>query len=146
MATGEAISNRIMFKQFLQAGAMQFCQIDSCRVGGVNELIAIMLLAAKFNVPVCPHAGGVGLCNYIQHLSAFNYIAIAPTLENVVLEYSDHLHEHFVDRLRVEDARYRLPTMPGYSITMKEESLTPSSFRPERSGKIASSSSQAQSS
>lgn len=123
VATGEAISNRIMFKQFLQAGGMQFCQIDSCRVGGVNELIAIMLLAAKFKVPVCPHAGGVGLCNYIQHLSAFNYIAIAPTLENVVLEYSDHLHEHFIDRLRVEQARYRLPTMPGYSITMHEESL-----------------------
>ena len=123
VATGEAISNRIMFKQFLQAGAMQFCQIDSCRVGGVNELIAIMLLAAKFKVPVCPHAGGVGLCNYIQHLSALNYIAIAPTLENVVLEYSDHLHEHFIDRLRMEDARYRLPTMPGYSITMKDSSL-----------------------
>lgn len=123
VATGEAVSNRIMFKQFLQAGAMQFCQIDSCRVGGVNELLAIMMLAAKFKVPVCPHAGGVGLCNYIQHLSAINYIAIAPTLENVVLEYSDHLHEHFVDRLRVENARYRLPTMPGYSITMHEESL-----------------------
>lgn len=128
VATGEAISNRIMFKQFLQAGAMQFCQIDSCRVGGVNELIAIMLLAAKFGVPVCPHAGGVGLCNYIQHLSALNYIAIAPTLENVVLEYSDHLHEHFVDRLRVENARYRLPTMPGYSITMKDESLRDHEF------------------
>ena len=123
VATGECVSNRIMFKQFLQTGAMQFCQIDSCRVGGVNELLAIMLLAKKFDVPVCPHAGGVGLCNYVQHLSAFNYIAIAPSLENVVLEFSDHLHEHFVDRLRVENARYRLPSVPGYSITMKSDSL-----------------------
>lgn len=123
VATGECLANRIMFKQFLQAGAMQFCQIDSCRVGGVNELLAIMLLAAKFGVPVCPHAGGVGLCNYVQHLSAFNYIAVSPSLENVVVEFSDHLHEHFVDRLRVENARYRLPSMPGYSITMTEQSL-----------------------
>jgi len=123
VATGEHIQNRIMFKQFLAAGAMQFCQIDSCRVGGVNELLAIMLLARKFDVPVCPHAGGVGLCNYVQHLSALNYIAIAPSLDKVMLEFSDHLHEHFVDRLRVENARYRLPTMPGYSITMKHESL-----------------------
>lgn len=128
VATGECISNRIMFKQFLQSGAMQFCQIDSCRVGGVNELLAIMLLAKKFNVPVCPHAGGVGLCNYVQHLSAFNYIGIAPSLDRVVLEFSDHLHEHFVDQLRVEDARYRLPTMAGYSITMRPQSLTDYEF------------------
>lgn len=128
VATGEAISNRVMFKQFMQAGGMQFCQIDSCRVGGVNELLAIMLLAAKFGIPVCPHAGGVGLCNYIQHLSAINYIAISPSLEDVVLEYSDHLHEHFVDRLRVEDARYRLPTLPGYSITMHADSLADHEF------------------
>ncbi|MBI82081.1 MAG: fuconate dehydratase [Planctomycetaceae bacterium] len=128
VATGECVSNRIMFKQFLQTGAMQFCQIDSCRVGGVNELLAIMLLAKKFDVPVCPHAGGVGLCNYVQHLSAFNYIAIAPSLENVVLEFSDHLHEHFVDRLRVENARYRLPDRPGYSITMKSDSLATYEF------------------
>ncbi len=128
VATGEAVSNRVMFKQFMQAGAMQFCQIDSCRVGGVNELLAIMLLAAKFKIPVCPHAGGVGLCNYIQHLSAFNYIAIAPTLDNVVLEFSDHLHEHFVDELRVQNARYRLPTMPGYSITMKSASIRDHEF------------------
>ena len=124
VATGECISNRVMFKQFMQAEAMHFCQIDSCRVGGVNELLSIMLLAAKFGVPVCPHAGGVGLCNYVQHLSAFNYIGIAPSLENVVIEFSDHLHEHFIDRLRVENARYRLPTLPGYSITMQPDSLT----------------------
>ncbi|MCA9178723.1 MAG: fuconate dehydratase [Planctomycetales bacterium] len=128
VATGECLSNRIMFKQFLQAGAMQFCQIDSCRVGGVNELLAIMLMAAKFGVPVCPHAGGVGLCNYVQHLSAFNYIAISPSLENVVVEFSDHLHEHFVDRLRVERSRYRLPTLPGYSITMHDASLQDHEF------------------
>ncbi len=128
VATGEAISNRVMFKQFMQAGGMQYCQIDSCRVGGVNELLAIMLLAAKFNIPVCPHAGGVGLCNYVQHLSAFNYIAVSSSLDNVVLEYSDHLHEHFVDRLRVENGRYRLPTMPGYSITMKPQSLRDHEF------------------
>jgi L-fuconate dehydratase len=128
VATGECISNRIMFKQFLRAGAMQFCQIDSCRVGGVNELLAIMLLAKKFDVPVCPHAGGVGLCNYVQHLSAFNYIAVSPSLDNVVLEYSDHLHEHFVDRLCVERARYRLPRAPGYSITMKPASLADYEF------------------
>ena len=112
-----------MFKQLLQSGGMQFCQIDSCRVGSINELLAIMLLARKFEVPVCPHAGGVGLCNYVQHLSAVNYIAISPSLENVVIEFSDHLHEHFVDELRVEQARYRLPALPGYSITMKSESI-----------------------
>ena len=123
VATGEAISNRIMFKQLLQSGGMQFCQIDSCRVGSINELLAIMLLARKFEVPVCPHAGGVGLCNYVQHLSAVNYIAISPSLENVVIEFSDHLHEHFVDELRVEQARYRLPKLPGYSITVKSESI-----------------------
>ena len=123
VACGECVSNRIMFKQFLMAGGMQFCQIDSCRVGGVNELLAIMLLAQKFRVPVCPHAGGVGLCNYVQHLAAINYLVISPSLENVVLEFSDHLHEHFVDRLVIKDARYRLPTMPGYSITMHADSL-----------------------
>jgi L-fuconate dehydratase len=123
VASGECVSNRIMFKQFLASGAMQFCQIDSCRVGGVNELLAIMLLAAKFKVPVCPHAGGVGLCNYVQHLSTINYLVISPSLENVVLEYSDHLHDHFVDRLRLENARYQLPTMAGYSITMHQESI-----------------------
>jgi L-fuconate dehydratase len=123
VATGEHIHNRVMFKQFMQAGAMNFCQIDSCRVGSINELLAIMLMAAKFEIPVCPHAGGVGLCNYVQHLAAINYIAIAPSLDGVVVEYSDHLHEHFVDQVRVENARYRLPVMPGYSITMKSKSL-----------------------
>ncbi len=123
VATGEVVQNRIMFKQFMQAGAMNFCQIDSCRLGGVNEVLAVLLLAAKFGIPVCPHAGGVGLCNYVQHLAAFNYIAVAPSLENVVLEYSDHLHEHFNDQVVIKNSRYQLPTLPGYSITMKPESL-----------------------
>jgi len=128
VATGEHCHNRVMFKQFLQAGAMSFCQIDACRLGGVNEALAVLLLAAKFKVPVCPHAGGVGLCNYVQHLSAINTIAIAPSLENVVLEYSDHLHKHFFDRVVIQNGRYRLPTMPGYSITMKPESLAEFEF------------------
>lgn len=128
VATGEVVQNRIMFKQFMQAGAMNFCQIDSCRLGGVNEVLAVLLLAAKFGIPVCPHAGGVGLCNYVQHLAAFNYIAVAPSLENVVLEYSDHLHEHFNDQVVIKNSRYQLPTLPGYSITMKPESLDVNEF------------------
>ncbi|MDP6152025.1 MAG: enolase C-terminal domain-like protein [Phycisphaeraceae bacterium] len=123
VACGEAISNRVLFKQFMQAGAMQFCQIDSCRLAGVNENLAVMLMAAKFGIPVCPHAGGIGLGNYVQHLSAINYIAIAPSLDKVVIEYSDHLNEHFVEPLQFEGARYRLPTGAGYSIKMKPKSL-----------------------
>ena len=88
--------NRVMFKQFLQAEAIGFCQIDSCRLGGVNEVLAVLLLAAKFGVPVCPHAGGVGLCEYVQHLAIFDYIAVSGSLEDRVVEYVDHLHEHFV--------------------------------------------------
>ena len=123
VATGEHCHNRIMFKQFLQAGAMQFCQIDSCRLGGVNEVLAVLLLAAKFGVPVCPHAGGVGLCEYVQHLAIVDYVAISGSLANRRLEFVDHLHEHFVDPVEVKDGRYRAPLVPGYSITMKSESL-----------------------
>jgi len=123
VATGEHCHNRIMFKQFLQAGAMQFCQIDSCRLGGVNEVLAVLLLAAKFQVPVCPHAGGVGLCEYVQHLSIVDFIAISGSLENRRLEFVDHLHEHFVDPVRLCKGRYQAPMVPGYSITMKAESL-----------------------
>ena len=123
VATGEAVSNRVMFKQFLQSGGISFCQIDSCRLGGVNENLAVLLLAARYGVPVCPHAGGVGLPNHVQHLSAFNYIAVSPSLENVLIEYSDHLHEHFVNPVKVKKARYRLPTQPGYGVMMKPESL-----------------------
>ena len=123
IATGEHVQNRIVFKQLMQAGAIDVCQIDSCRVAGVNENLAIMLLAAKFNVPVCPHAGGVGLCEYVQHLSAFDYIGISGTMENRVIEFVDHLHEHFVDPVRIRRGRYLLPTMPGYSIEIRESSL-----------------------
>ncbi len=123
VATGEQCQNRIIFKQLLQAGAIQFCQIDSCRLGGVNEVLAVLLMAAKFGVPVCPHAGGVGLCEYVQHLSLFDYICVSASLENRVLEYVDHLHEHFLDPVTIKDGRYMPPSVPGYSITMRAESL-----------------------
>jgi L-fuconate dehydratase len=123
VATGEACANRVIFKQLLQLGALGFCQVDSCRVAGVNEVLSILLMAAKFGVPVCPHAGGVGLCEYVQHLAIFDYIAVGASLENRVCEYVDHLHEHFVEPVRIRNARYLAPTAPGYSITMKPESL-----------------------
>jgi L-fuconate dehydratase len=123
VATGEHCQNRVMFKQFLQAGGMGVCQIDACRLGGVNEVIAVLLLAAKFGVPVCPHAGGVGLCELVQHLAAFDYVAVGGSLEGRVVEYVDHLHEHFVDPCVVEDGRYRAPSAPGYSSQMKPDSL-----------------------
>jgi L-fuconate dehydratase len=123
VATGEHCHNRVMFKQFLQAGALRFCQIDSCRLGGVNEVLAVLLMARKFGVPVCPHAGGVGLCEYVQHLSIFDYIAVSGTLEDRVLEYVDHLHEHFEDPVVIRGGRYMPPSAPGYSITMKPASL-----------------------
>ena len=110
VATGEHCANRVMFKQLLQAEAISFCQIDSCRLGGVNENLAVMLMAAKFGVPVCPHAGGVGLCELVQHLSMFDYIAISGTMEGRVTEFVDHLHEHFVDPVTIERARYMVPT------------------------------------
>jgi L-fuconate dehydratase len=124
VATGEACQNRVIFKQLLELGAIQFCQIDSCRVGGVNELLGILLLAHKFGVPVCPHAGGVGLCEHVQHLSVFDYVAISQTMEGRVIEFVDHLHEHFEDPVVVENGRYKTPSVPGYSITMKPESLS----------------------
>jgi L-fuconate dehydratase len=123
VATGEHCQNRILFKQFFQAKAIDFCQIDSCRLGGVNEILAVLLMAAKFNVPVCPHAGGVGLCEYVQHLSMVDYICISATLENRVLEYVDHLHEHFIDPVKIKNGCYMPPSLPGYSITMKVLSL-----------------------
>lgn len=123
VATGEACHNRVMFKQFLQAGALDFCQVDSCRLGGVNEVLAVLLMAAKFGVPVCPHAGGVGLCEYVQHLSIFDYIAVSGSLENRRVEFVDHLHQHFVDPVIIRDAHYVAPLQPGYSIRMKPESI-----------------------
>jgi L-fuconate dehydratase len=123
VATGEACQNRVIFKQLMQADAIGFCQVDSCRVGGVNEVLSILLLAARFGIPVCPHAGGVGLCEYVQHLAIFDYICLNPSLKDRVCEYVDHLHEHFVDPVRIVDARYAAPLAPGYSITMKPQSL-----------------------
>ncbi|HEV8132461.1 MAG TPA: L-fuconate dehydratase [Acidobacteriota bacterium] len=123
VATGEQCQNRIIFKQLFQANAIRFCQIDSCRLGGVNEVLAVLLMAAKFGIPVCPHAGGVGLCEYVQHLSLFDYICVSASLENRVLEYVDHLHEHFLDPVVIQDGRYMPPTRPGYSITMRAASL-----------------------
>ncbi len=123
VATGEHCQNRIVFKQLMQANAIAFCQIDACRLGGVNEVIAVLLLAAKFGVPVCPHAGGVGLCEYVQHLSMFDYVCVSGSLEHRIIEYVDHLHEHFLDPVVIRDGRYMPPTAPGYSITMRSESL-----------------------
>src|SRR5918995_1629098 len=128
VATGEHCQNRVLFKQLFQADAISFCQIDACRLGGVNEVIAVLLMAKKFGVPVCPHAGGVGLCEYVQHLSVFDYIAIGASLDDRILEYVDHLHEHFVDPVRMEGGRYMPPSAPGYSIAMKPESLATYEF------------------
>jgi L-fuconate dehydratase len=122
VATGEHAANRVIFKQLLQAEAITFCQIDSCRLGGVNENLAVMLMAAKFGVRVCPHAGGVGLCEYVQHLSMFDFIAITGTMEGRVIEFVDHLHEHFEEPVTLRRGRYMAPTKPGYSITIKPES------------------------
>jgi len=124
VATGEHCQNRVIFKQLFQANAIGFCQLDACRLGGVNEVMAVLLMAAKFGIPVCPHAGGVGLCEYVQHVSLFDYIAVSGSLENRVLEYVDHLHEHFLDPVRIRGGRYVAPSAPGFSITMRPESLS----------------------
>jgi L-fuconate dehydratase len=123
VATGEACQNRVIFKQLFQADAIRFCQVDTCRMGGVNEWLAVVLMAAKFGVPVCPHAGGVGLCEYAQHVSFFDCIAASGSWEGRVLEYVDHLHEHFVAPAEVHNGRYSIPLSPGYSITMEPSSL-----------------------
>ena len=123
VATGECCQNRILFKQFLQAEAIDVVQIDAARVGGLNENLAIMLMAAKFGKPVCPHAGGVGLCEYVQHLSMIDYLSISGSWEGRVTEYVDHLHEHFVTPCVLENGRYQAPSAPGFSIEMKEETL-----------------------
>ncbi|HYI96805.1 MAG TPA: L-fuconate dehydratase [Bryobacteraceae bacterium] len=129
VATGEHCQNRVLFKQLLQAKAISFCQIDSCRLGGVNEILSVLLMAKKFGVPVCPHAGGVGLCEYVQHLSIFDYVCVSASLESRLLEFVDHLHEHFVDPVKMKNGRYMPPQTPGYSITMKAESLDTYEFR-----------------
>ncbi|MEV0224132.1 L-fuconate dehydratase [Streptomyces sp. NPDC050704] len=128
VATGEHVQNRIVFKQLLQAGAIDVLQIDAARVGGVNENLAILLLAAKFGVPVCPHAGGVGLCELVQHLSMFDYVALAGTTEDRVIEYVDHLHDHFLDPVVIREGHYMAPTKPGFSATMRPESITEFTF------------------
>ena len=131
VASGEHCHNRVMFKQLLQAQAIRYCQIDSCRLGGVNEVIAVLLMAAKFGVAVCPHAGGVGLCEHVQHLSFFDYVSVSGSMEDRVIEYVDHLHEHFEDPVRVEGGRYLAPALPGYSISMKRSSRRRFTFRPK---------------
>ncbi len=118
VATGEHCANKVLFKQLLQAGAIDVCQVDACRLGGLNEVIAVLLLADKFGVPVCPHAGGLGLCEYVQHVSALDYVVVSGALEGRATEFADHLHEHFVDPVRVEGGRYRVPEAPGYSAEM----------------------------
>ncbi|WP_154792413.1 L-fuconate dehydratase [Occultella kanbiaonis] len=123
VATGEHGHNRVMFKQFMQAGAMDFCQLDTGRLGSLNEIIAVLLLAAKFGVPVCPHAGGVGLCEMVQHVSMLDFVAVSGTREGRVTEFVDHLHEHFTDPCIVAGAAYRVPTKPGYSTQMHESSI-----------------------
>lgn len=128
IATGEHCQNKVIFKQLMQAGSIDVCQIDSCRVAGVNENLAIILMAAKFNIPVCPHAGGVGLCEYVQHLAAFDYICCSASLESRVVEFVDHLHEHFVTPTRIRQGRYLLPPEPGYSIEIKQASLDEYAF------------------
>ena len=122
VATGEHCQNRIIFKQLMQAGALDFCQIDSCRLGGVNENVAVILMAAKFGVPVCPHAGGVGLCELVQHLSMFDFIAVSGRMDDRVTEFVDHLHEHFENPTIIKRGRYVAPRVPGYSSTIVEAS------------------------
>src|SRR6185295_14418921 len=119
VATGEHCANRVMFKQLLQADAIDFCQIDSCRLGGVNENLAVILMAQKFGVPVCPHAGGVGLCELVQHLSMWDFLSVSARMDDRVTEFVDHLHEHFVDPVVMRGGRYLAPEAPGYSSTIK---------------------------
>jgi L-fuconate dehydratase len=128
VATGEHCHNRVMFKQLLQAKAIDFCQADSARLGGLNEVIIVLLMAAKFGVPVCPHAGGVGLCEYVQHISLFDYVCVSASLENRVVEYVDHLHEHFLDPVVISKGRYMPPQKPGYSIEMRPDTLAQFEF------------------
>ena len=129
VATGEMCQNRIIFKQLIMRGAIDVVQIDSCRLGGVNEILAVMLMAAKYKLPVCPHAGGVGLCEYVQHLSMIDYLCIGGTREGRVIEYVDHLHEHFIDPCVIRNAAYMPPQLPGFSIEMKPQSLVDYTFK-----------------
>ncbi|EFL26454.1 mandelate racemase/muconate lactonizing enzyme domain protein [Streptomyces himastatinicus ATCC 53653] len=128
VATGEHGMNRVLFKQLFQAEAIDYCQLDACRLGSVNEVLAVLFMAAKFGVPVCPHAGGVGLCELVQHLSVFDFVAVSGSLDGRVTEFVDHLHEHFTDPCVVRDGAYVLPTRPGYSARMHDASLAEYAF------------------
>ena len=130
VATGEMCQNRIMFKQFIAEGAIDIVQIDSCRMGGLNEVLSVLLIAAKYGLPVWPHAGGVGLCEYVQHLSMIDYVAVSGTKDGRVIEYVDHLHEHFLDPCVIENAAYMPPVRPGFSIEMRPRSIEDYTFRP----------------
>lgn len=129
VATGEMCQNRILFKQFITRGAIDIVQIDACRIGGLNEVLSVLLMAAKYRLPVWPHAGGVGLCEYVQHLSMIDYIAVSGTKDDRVIEFVDHLHEHFIDPCVIRNAAYMPPTRPGFSIEMKPESVAANTFR-----------------
>ncbi len=130
VATGEMCQNRIMFKQFIKQGAIDIVQIDSCRMGGLNEVLAVMLMAAKYDLPVWPHAGGVGLCEYVQHMSMIDYVAITGEKNSKRIEFVDHLHEHFLDPCVVQNGAYRAPKLPGFSIEMKPQTLLDYAFKP----------------
>jgi L-fuconate dehydratase len=134
VATGEMCQNRILFKQFITRGAIDIVQIDACRIGGLNEVLAVLLMAAKFNLPVWPHAGGVGLCEYVQHLSMIDYLCVSGTKEERVIEYVNHLHEHFVDPCVIRDAAYMPPRRPGFSIEMKQASIREHLFPEDAAG------------
>src|SRR5690606_23799868 len=131
VATGEMCQNRILFKQFTKAGAIDIVQIDACRIGGLNEVLSVLLMAAKFGKPVWPHAGGVGLCEYVQHLSMIDYLVVSGTKEGRVIEYVDHLHEHFLDPCTIRNAAYMPPEKPGFSIEMKPDSILANTFSPQ---------------
>jgi len=124
IATGEMCHNRVMFKQFLQSGGMQVCQLDSCRLGGVNEVLAVLLLAAEASVPVCPHAGGVGLCEYVQHISMIDYVCVSASLQDRITEYSDHLHEHMTDPVKMKNGHYMPPSAAGYGVRFTEDAIS----------------------
>jgi len=128
VATGEMCQNRIVFKQFIKDGAIDIVQIDACRIGGLNEVLSVLLMAAKYGLPVWPHAGGVGLCEYVQHLSMIDYLVVSGSKEGRVIEYVDHLHEHFIDPCVIQNAAYMPPQRPGFSIEMKPDSIVANTF------------------
>jgi len=129
VATGEHAHNRVMFKQFLEAGAIDVVQVDACRLGGLNEVLAVLLLAAKFGKPVCPHAGGVGLCEYVQHVSMIDFLVVSGRFDEGMTEHAGHLHEHFVNPIEIDRGRYRAPLRAGFSAEIKAESIAQHTFR-----------------